>query len=65
MITDEDLRSTRPVPRSMQEAFGPHTDDSLHPLPSRRAPWHKSDTIVTLACAAATVALIAIIAIWG
>lgn len=63
MITDEDLRATRPIPRSMQEAFGPYTDDVLHA--QRPAPWHKDDTIVALACALAVVALIAIIAVWG
>lgn len=55
---------TRRHPRSMQEAFGPYTDNVLHE-PQRPAPWHKADTIVTLACAIAVVALIAIIAVWG
>lgn len=63
MITDDDLRATRPAPRSMQEAFGPYTDHVLHA--QRPAPWHKPDTLVTLAGSAAVVALIAILAIWG
>lgn len=63
MITDEDLRAVRRAPRSMQEAFGPYTDGTLHE--QRPAPWHKSDTIVTLACSVAVVALIAILAVWG
>lgn len=56
--------TTRKHPRSLVEAFGPYTDNVLHG-PQRPAPWHKAETIVTLASAIAVVALIAIIAVWG
>ncbi len=38
--------TTRKHPRTMQEAFGPHTDDALHPLPEPRT-WGAEDRIVT------------------
>ena len=56
--------TVRKHPRSLTEAFGPYTDNVLHER-QRPAPWHKADTIVTLASALAVVALIAIIAVWG
>jgi hypothetical protein len=66
VITDEDLRATRPAPRSMQQAFGPYTDHTLEQMPSPRpAPWHKHDVIVTFACAIAVVALFVVVAVWG
>lgn len=30
--------NTRRYPRTMQEAFGPYTDDRLHPMRERRVP---------------------------
>jgi hypothetical protein len=30
--------NTRRYPRTMQQAFGPYTDDRLHPMPERRMP---------------------------
>lgn len=34
------------LPRTMQEAFGPYTDDALHPIPEPRT-WGTEDRIVT------------------
>ena len=54
--------NTRKFPRTMQQAFGPHTD---HRIYEPVEPMHRHDKIVTSACGLALVALLAAIFIWG
>lgn len=51
--------NTRKYPRTLQEAFGPHTSREIH------APRDRNDTIVVAGCLAAVAALAAIVALWG
>ena len=50
---------TRKYPRTLQEAFGPYTSRHI------AEPMDKPDVIVAIASAAACVALLVILWIWG
>ena len=50
--------SIPPVPRTMQSAFGPHTDSALHPMPE--APrQHPADWAILAISVCVVLALIA------
>jgi cytochrome c-type biogenesis protein CcmH/NrfF len=49
---------TRKYPRTMQQAFGPHTNFVVHPKPE---PMHRNDKIVLWGCAAAVVVVGALV----
>ena len=52
----------RKFPRTMQQAFGPYTDNRIYePV----QPMHRHDKIVTTACALALACLLASLFIWG
>lgn len=58
--TESDV-NTRTYPRTMQQAFGPHTSDELHPIPDTdySLAWYVSMCIV------AVVAVFVIVATGG
>ena len=52
----------RKFPRTMQQAFGPYTDNRIYePV----QPMHRHDKIVTTACALALACFLASLFIWG
>ena len=51
--------TTRRYFRTMQDAFGPYTDDRLHPIPDSR-PIDLPDKIVIAGCIFALLALLAL-----
>lgn len=53
---------TRKYPRTMQEAFGPYTDNQLFE-PAAGFDWQ--DKVVLAGCAVAAVALALILIVWG
>lgn len=55
---------TRQYPRTMQAAFGPHTDNNLQPMPDAKRPFDWQDKVV-MAGAIATAAFVILIALEG
>lgn len=54
--------TTRQYPRTMSQAFGPYEGGGLYVKPD---PVHPHDRIVLIACAIASVSLVAVLFIWG
>jgi hypothetical protein len=53
---DKAYMNARRFPRSMTEAFGPHTDDTLHPMPDqRKTPAHEVALYVVAVLAVAAI----------
>lgn len=53
---------TRKYPRTLQEAFGPYTDNRIE---EGKRPFDRDDKIVMLGCVVAVIALTIIISVWG
>ena len=53
--------NTRKYPRSMAEAFGPHTSDQLEPMPDDDV----TGVALVLACVAAVALTVLAIVMWG
>lgn len=49
-------------PRTMQQAFGPYTDNTLY-IPEEETKMDKADKIVVIACALASVAVVVLFAV--
>jgi hypothetical protein len=55
---DKRYMNARRHPRSMTEAFGPYTDDTLHPMPdANKTPAHEIALYVVAVVAVVVVAL--------
>lgn len=50
--------NTRRYPRTLQQAFGPYTDNTLHPMPEPRARRRQDWVLYLVAVAAVTAILI-------
>lgn len=56
---------TRKYPRTMQAAFGPHTDNNLQPMPEADPPFDWQDRVVIWGSAAtAVICLVLALAGW-
>lgn len=53
---------TRKYPRTLQEAFGPYTDNRIV---EPKRPFDRDDKIVMIGCIVAAVALAIIVSLWG
>jgi hypothetical protein len=57
---DKAYMNARRFPRSMTEAFGPHTDDTLHPMrDNRKTPAHEVALYLVAVVAVVVVAVLA------
>ena len=56
------MSTTKRHPRTLSEAFGPHTSQRIEPTPE---PMHPHDRIVLKASALALMAMVAALFIWS
>ena len=57
---DKAYMNSRRPPRTMREAFGPYTDDTLHPMrDNRKTPAHEVALYLVAVVAAVVVAVLA------
>lgn len=57
---DKQYMNSRSYPRTMQQAFGPYTDDTLHPMrDNRKTPAHEVALYLVSVVAVVVVAVLA------